>query len=356
MNYKVGIIGCGRIASLFEEDPLIKNKPCSHAGAYNYLKNTTITCACDTRKDRLERFSKTWNVNNLYEDYNKMLEKEDLDIVSICTHAPEHKDICIKAAESGVKAIFCEKPMDCYLKEADEMIKVCNKNNVLLVINHTRRWDTCFQKIAEIIKANKIGKVQFLNAYSSVGLLNGTTHLFDLLRFYVGNAKWIQANIVKDESTDPGGYGLIGFENDVRCYINATWKDYVYFGANIIGTHGFIKGTGMIRSKRGFELLTSKKSEYESKINELVSVDIEIPEWTPPIANAIQNIINALENNKKIKCTGEDGRAALEIALAFHESHNSGGIKINLPLQNRDLRVIPRQTSFTKNGLLEDQK
>jgi len=354
MNYKVGIIGLGRIGSLFEEDPKIKKKPCTHAGSYKEL-GIEITAACDIRKDRLEKFSKTFGVKNLYEDYKDMLEKEDLDIVSICTHAPDHRDICVKAAESGVKAIFCEKPMACSLKEADEMIEVCKKNKVILAVDHTRRWDTCFEKITEVIKEGKIGKILYMNAYSSVGLLNGTIHLFDLLRSYAGNAKWVDAKIIKDESTDPGGYGLIGFENDVRAYVNAIWKDYIYFGADVMGTHGFLKGTGMIRSGRSFEFSISKESENESNIKELYPIDTEVPEWKSPISEAIKNISNAIDKGEKIKCTGEDGRAALEIALAFHESNNTGK-RVSLPLQNRELRVIPRETSFTKSGLLEDRK
>ena len=352
MNYKVGIIGLGRIGSLFEEDPKIKKKPCTHAGAFTELPNTKMIAACDIRADRREKFSKTWGVTNLYEDYKEMLEKEDLDIVGICTHAPYHKEICVKAAKSGVKAIFCEKPMACSLKEADKMSEACKKNNVILAINHTRRWDTCFEKIAQVIQSGKIGDLLYMNAYSTVGLLNGVTHLFDLLRSYAGNAEWVQANVVKDESTDPGGYGLIGFEKNVRCYINAIWKDYSYFGADVMGTHGFLKGTGMIRSKRSFEFLVSRESEHESKIKELYPIKTEVPEWTPPLVNAIKNIIGAIENDEKIKCTGGDGRAALELALAFHESHNNGK-RVTLPLQNKELRIIPRETSFTKNGLLE---
>ena len=64
MNYKVGIIGCGRIGSLFEEDPKIKKKPCTHAGAYSKFENIKITSACDIKQDRLEKFSKTWDVKN----------------------------------------------------------------------------------------------------------------------------------------------------------------------------------------------------------------------------------------------------------------------------------------------------
>jgi hypothetical protein len=109
----------------------------------------------------------------------------------------------------------------------------------------------------------------------------------------------------------------------------------------------------MIRSKRSFELWISKKSENKSKVNELVLSDIQIPKWRPPIVNAINDVINAIENKSKTLCTGEDGKAALEIALAFHESQLNNNSIVKLPLKNKTLRVIPRETSFTRNGLLE---
>jgi predicted dehydrogenase len=353
-QYNAGIVGLGRMGSLFEEDPLIKKKPCSHAGAYTALKNIKLACACDVRQDRLDRFSKTWGIKSLYMDYKEMLKKEKFDILSICTHAPEHKDICIAAAESGVKAIFCEKPMATSLMEAEEMIKACKKNNVILAVNHTRRWDSIFQNIKELLRNNKIGNIQLLEAYSTVGLLNGGTHLFDLLRYYVGDAASVQGYIEKDESTDPGGYGTIIFKNGIRCNLDALWRDYVLFGINIIGTQGLIKGSGMIRGNKSFELWLSQKSENESKVNELVQTNVDIKESRVPLINAVNDIIGCIENKKQPACTGEDGKAALEMALALHESHNKGNIPIRLPLKNKDLRIIPRETSFTKTGLLEE--
>src|SRR3989344_2709085 len=124
---------------LFENYPLIK-KPCTHAGIYNYLRDKVrLVAGCDIREDRLNLFKEKCGVTRLYKDYKEMLKKEQIDILSVSTHAPEHKEIVIEAAKSGVKAIFCEKPISISLRDAEEMIRVCKENNVILCIDHTRR-------------------------------------------------------------------------------------------------------------------------------------------------------------------------------------------------------------------------
>lgn len=79
---------------------------------------------------------------------------------------------------------------------------------------------------------------------------------------------------------------------------------------------------------------------------------IKPPKWRPPIVNAVENIVRCLDNGEVIGCTGEDGKAALEIAIAFHETSRRKK-KVQLPLRNRVLKVLPRQTSFTKTGKLQ---
>ena len=125
---------------LFDEDELVK-RPVTHIGAYTGHKQTKVIAVCDINKKRLNGISRKYNIKSSYLDYKKMLKKEDLDIISICTHTEIHSKICIQAAESGVQAIFCEKPIATSLKEAEDMIRACKKHNVKLIINHTRRWD-----------------------------------------------------------------------------------------------------------------------------------------------------------------------------------------------------------------------
>ena len=268
--YNAGIVGLGRIGNLFDRDLLIKNKPASHAGCYQECKRTNLVSGCDILESRLQDFKKDRGVERLYKDYREMIDKEKLDILSICTHNDSHKDICVYAANNGVKAIFCEKPMAMSLEECQEMIESCEKNNVLLLLDHTRRYDNSFIHVKKMLDNKEIGNLQKIDSYATVGLLNGGSHLFDLLRFYAGDAKWISGNIILDETTDPGAYGTIGFKNNVHATFDCRWRDYCYFKLDLIGSEGIIKVGGMIRSGRQIELFKTRKSQGESGIYELV--------------------------------------------------------------------------------------
>lgn len=350
-KYKVGIIGLGRQASLFEDD-LLAQKPCSHAGAYTIFSKTEIVSACDIREDRLKKFSKKWGVKSLYRDYREMLKKENLDIVSICTHAPLHHEMTLAAARSGVKAIFCEKPMATTLKEAEEMIDVCKKNKVILVIDQTRRWDPGFRKAKEIIGNKEIGEVKTVVGYCTSGLLNGASHLIDLMRFFNGEVDWIFANLKRDKSTDPSGTGFIKFKNGSYGFLNSDFNKYVFFEITVTGTKGMIRGGGMLRGGQNFELYKIKSSVSESGLFEFSRVKFPRVKEERPLLVAVKDIVRCIETGKKPFCTGEDGKAAMEIAFGFHKSEQLKN-KVKLPLKDKKLRIIPRETSFTESGRLK---
>ena len=68
-TYKIGIIGCGRMGWLFDEDKLVK-KPATHIGAYTRHKQTKVTAVCDIDKKRLKGISRKYNIKSSYLDYN----------------------------------------------------------------------------------------------------------------------------------------------------------------------------------------------------------------------------------------------------------------------------------------------
>jgi len=351
--YKVGIVGLGRMGHLFENDPLMK-KPCTHAGAYNYLGDKVkLVAGCDLREDRLKLFKEKWNVDGLYKDYKEMLNKENLDILSVCTHAQEHKEIIIEAARSGVKAIFCEKPFSTNLKDAEEMIKVCEENKVILYVDHTRRFDNKWRKVKEILDQGLIGDIKVVNAYSTAGLLNGGIHLFDLLRFYNGEIDSVKGILKKDNSTDASGIGFLKFKNGSYCFMDIDYRDYVLFQITLIGSKGLLKIGGMIRGDKSFEFGISKESNTQTGVKELHLQPMDFPEVSGemPLVNAVNEIIESMEKGKEPISSGEDGRAALEIAMAFYESDKLNK-EVKLPLTNKENVVIPRETSFTVDGKL----
>ncbi len=291
-------------------------------------------------------------MGHLYRDYREMLKKEQIDILSVSTHAKEHKEIVVEAANSGVKAILCEKPISNNLSDAQEMIDKCNETGTILYINHTRRFDDQWRKVKEIIDNGDIGDLTTITSYSSAGLLNGGSHLFDLLRYYNGEVGSVYGKIKEDESTDPSGFGLLEFKNGSRAFVDIDFRDYVLFQMNFFGYKGSVRIGGMIRGDKSFGLGISEHSPTQAGVMELKNKEfpqIPITKGRMPLVNALNEIIESIETGRKPSSSGEDGLAALEIAMAFYESDLTNK-PVTLPLENRYRVVTPRETSYTKDG------
>ena len=89
---RVGIIGMGLRGQ-------------EHLKIYSQLPEVEVVAVSDIIKEKIVKISKEYNVS-AYTDYIEMLEKEDLDAVSITTPDHLHKDPAIESAKAG-KHILC---------------------------------------------------------------------------------------------------------------------------------------------------------------------------------------------------------------------------------------------------------
>ncbi|MGQ9515459.1 MAG: Gfo/Idh/MocA family protein [Thermoproteota archaeon] len=166
-QWRIGIIGCGGIARI-------------HSKGYSNLPSTKLVAASDINTEALKKFEKEFPGISAYTSYEEMLEKEELDIVSVCTWAQHHAAATIIAAKSGVKAILCEKPMATNLGDVDQMIIVCKENNVKLAIAHQHRFDPINSLARRLITEGAIGIPILLHAVAEGGLLNNGSHAIDI--------------------------------------------------------------------------------------------------------------------------------------------------------------------------------
>ena len=348
-TYKVGIIGCGRIASLMEQDEN-RDKPTSHAGCYDVTERTQIVAAADSHEERLQAFGRRWNVQRLYSSYEEMMDSEELDIVSICTYPIPHHAITMKVATSGVKAIFCEKAMAVNLREAEEMIAVCDENNVKLSINHTRRWDWEYRKAKEFIDNGEIGQLRGVALQFGAPLANNGTHYFDMLRYFAGDVAWAVGHLSNPKSLDPSGSGYFYFKDGVRGVVNGATGHNAPFLFELLGSKGRITISESPRPAK-FRLYTDDGGLKEKPFP-------EIPEEAKThtfgsgrcvIPLSAEEIADSIEQNKETVSTGRDGYAALEMLLSFHESERTGNSRVDFPMQNKDISVLVRENDFISN-------
>jgi len=356
-QYKVGIIGCGRIAGYLEDDPL-RYHPCTHVGAYQRFPQCTIVACCSRHKDNVQQFAKRFSIPRYYTDYRSMLAEEALDIVSIATYASSHCEITVEAAQRNVKGIFCEKAMATSLEEADRMIEACEQHGVVLSINHTRRWQSDFLKAKEMIKDGAVGELQSIHGTFSGNMLHTGIHMFDCMlcfagepdvvwgmlkegkeEFYVSSGYkffWEKNNIKTIEDKD--GIVTILFKNGIVGQALGIGKKYFIFDLDIQGSEGRLRiGNGI------FEYWKMAQSPRNSDYFELKRCTIRLPDNAPSaLVYAIQDLVDAIEGGRETNCSGREARKSLEIALSVYESDRCGGCPVRLPLSNTSLKVISR--------------
>lgn len=91
-------------------------------------------------------------------DWQRVVNRPDIDIVSIATPGHMHATMAIEAAKAG-KHIICEKPLANSLKEAQQMLKAVEKAGVKHMCGFTYRFNPAIQTIKKMIDAGELGEI-----------------------------------------------------------------------------------------------------------------------------------------------------------------------------------------------------
>ena len=261
MAYRVGIVGASGIVINTPRGepsaPLDKELYSAHVGSLSNMPGVELAAICDIAPEALERFTKAWSERwpeaRLYADYRDMLEREDLDILTVATSDHRHAQIVIDGAESGVRGIFCEKPIATTLEDADAMIAACERNGVKMSVNHSRRWFPLYHKVRHMIRNGAIGTPTVMSAVlggpRAMMFRNGT-HFIDALCFFAESEPRAVSAILEEGFDDwdryrgdggklpenePGMTGTILFENGIRALFRVGEGDGA---AELAGDYG----------------------------------------------------------------------------------------------------------------------
>ena len=101
------------------------------------------------------------NIYN-YQDFDKIANNDDIDVVYVVLPPSMHKEYVIRAANAG-KHVWCEKPMAITEKECQEMIDACNKNKRSLAIGYRLQHEPNTQEYRRILKRKLLGNAKILD-------------------------------------------------------------------------------------------------------------------------------------------------------------------------------------------------
>jgi predicted dehydrogenase len=334
MTYRAAIIGCGKIASEFADDPRIKDI-FTHAGAYTACRDTDLVAVCDADGDKAKRCGTRWNVPETFQDVDEMMVKVKPEIVSISTPDPTHYPvICDVMKYDCVRAIYAEKPLALSCNDAKEILDYVRSRNIILAVNYFRRYAPSLQQLrTEIVHERCIGEIQEINCIYTKGILHNGTHLIDLARFLAGNIESVRGfyNRRSDlNADDPSLDAHLQFSNGAAGFIQGHDEDmFDICEMDIIGSAGRIR---ILDSGHTLEYYEVRDDPYYSGYMGLALKNRDTRGMKDTLLHGVEDLVACIGSGRSPFCSGDDGYAALEIGLAIRASARTGNL---IAIQNR---------------------
>ena len=145
----VGVIGTGGISR-------------AHRNAYEQAGGFKIVAVCDKIPAAARRAAEEWGVpkNRVFTSYNKMLELDEIESVSVCTYNQAHARPTAAALRAG-KHVFCEKPMAATLADADRMVLAAQESGKILQIGLHSAFGAGVQFARKAVQAGIFGDIYY---------------------------------------------------------------------------------------------------------------------------------------------------------------------------------------------------
>ncbi len=346
MSIRYALIGCGRIS------------PNHILAALNNKLN--IVALCDIEPDKATKHLIDFELPSsvrAYSDYKEMINKEKIDLIAIATESGKHADIAKYCIQHKINIII-EKPIALSLRDADEIINMAKKYNVIVSACHQNRFNKSIQKIRESVEHNRFGRLFYGTAHirwnrgqdyytqapwrgtweqDGGALMNQCIHNIDLLRWMLGNeidevfAYTDNLNHSFIETEDLG-VALVKFKNGSYGIIEGTTNIYpknLEETLFIFGEKGTIKAGG-----KSVNII--EEWLFGDKIDNAEEVKAKYHENPPTVYGfghtpLYADVISAIIEKRQPYVTAEDGRRALELVLAIYKSAAEGK-PVKLPL------------------------
>jgi len=192
---KIGLIGAGTVADY------------GHLPALTNLPGIELVGVADISRSHLKRAREKFGVRGTL-DYQKLLGREDVDAVSICTPVDTHRKIAEDALEAG-KHVLCEKPLASTIEDSWAIVEAVERAGKFLAVDFHLRLSEDILAIKKHIDSGDIGKLEILRfvtnwachgirdtmggrrreAFMRAGgpMLDNGVHFFDLTRYLSGS-------------------------------------------------------------------------------------------------------------------------------------------------------------------------
>lgn len=354
MPVKIGVIGAGKFGT-------------NHLNAFRQLAYTGVAelaAVAEVNAARGEEVRREYGCP-VFLDYREMLQEVDLDGVAVATPDHLHRQLAINAAKAG-KHILVEKPLDTTVEGCEAIIQAAKDSNALLQVDFHKRYDPDHKALETRVKDGDMGDILYGSVYmedridvpvdwfpnwaphSSPTWFLGV-HFFDLVRWAIkSDAKTVFATgsrkFLKKE------YGIdtwdsisakVDFENGAAFNFDLSWilprgfEAIVNQEIRVVGTRGVFEIDSQDRGSRSCldgEGMRTYNNNFLRKQEDKYGRTVYRGYGAESIEDFAYNVALLKDGARKLDDltgtypSGEDGREVTRVAVAVHESIDSGQV------------------------------
>jgi len=325
---RIGVIGYGFMGKM-------------HANIFSGLPQVELTAVSDL--DSSSFASAPLTGVDFYPNFKDLLDRKDIDAVSICVSDRAHCEPAVLAAQAR-KAIFLEKPISLDLGEARQIVQTAHQAGVSLMIGFLLRFDPRYAGVKDLLDQGQLGDPVYIHARrnspksegparyrgSTPLLFHVTIHDLDLIFWYLNKkvkSVYAQSNskALKTYNMEDSLFAVLRFEDDTLVNLASSWA-LPEGNASHLDAYMEILGTlGMAKVECGYSGLW-----FSNAAATLFPDTMHWPQVGDRIAGDLKeeltHFVNCVLTDRAPLVTGEDGLRALELAWAIQHSIDTGEV------------------------------
>jgi predicted dehydrogenase len=140
---RIGIIGAGFART-------------TQIPGFKHCEGARGVIIASAHREHAEEVAREFDITQVADDWRGVIERDDVDLVSIVTPVATHYEMTMAALDAG-KHVLCEKPMAMNADEARQMMQRAREKGVLALIDHELRFLPGRQKMFELMRRGDIG-------------------------------------------------------------------------------------------------------------------------------------------------------------------------------------------------------
>jgi UDP-N-acetylglucosamine 3-dehydrogenase len=288
----------------------------NHARNFKEIEETELLAVCDINPERAKTVAEQFNVD-AYTDSQKLLKRRDIEAVTICTWSTKLAHETLKALKAG-KHVLVEKPMARTAREAEQIVRLAEKKERILMVGFLMRFIPGVQRIKKAVEKKEIGNIVCATArrvsrwpirIGDVGVIKDLAiHDIDIMKHLFAEdpiAVYAKAGALRHKFEDYAQI-MLTFSEARTAFIEANWltpyriRKLIVTGSEAIMTVDYL--TQELTIETAGQTLTPR---YE---------------WVEPLKLELQHFSKCILTNEQPIITGKDGLKALQIAEAALKS------------------------------------